>query len=153
MIVVSDTSPLTALLTVNQAELLPALFDQVVIPEMVRKELLRNHPILPVWLRVVSVQNTLQAGIYARVVDAGEAEAIELALELEADQLLIDERKGRKLATHEGLSVIGLLGVVLLAKRKGLILSARTLIERLHQEAGIYLAPDIRDAALKTVGE
>lgn len=85
--------------------------------------------------------------------DVGEAEAIELALELHADRLLIDERKGRKLAIQEGVAMIGLLGVVLLAKRKMLIPSARTLIERLHREAGMYLATEIRDAALKTVGE
>jgi len=49
-------------------------------------------------------------------VDAGEAEAIELARELHADQLLMDERKGRRLAVQEGIPVIGLLGVVLLAR-------------------------------------
>jgi hypothetical protein len=153
MIVVSDTSPLTALLTVGEANLLTQLFDEVVIPEAVRNELLRNHARLPAWLRAASVQNTAQAGKYAQLVDAGEAEAIELALELHADRLLIDERKGRKLAIQEGVAVIGLLGVVLLARRKALIPSARALIERLDREAGMYLAPDIRDTALKTVGE
>jgi uncharacterized protein len=90
---------------------------------------------------------------YALSVDACEAEAIELALELHADRLLMDERKGRKLAVQEGISVIGLLGVVLLAKRKGLIPSARTLLQRLDQEAGMYLSAEIRDTALKSVGE
>ena len=153
MIVVSDTSPLTALLTVGEARLLPELFAEVVIPEAVQKELLRNHPNLPDWLRVASVQNTAQAAKYSQLVDAGEAEAIELARELHADRLLIDERKGRKLAVQEGVAVIGLLGVVLLAKRKEFIPSARLLLERLDREAGMYLAPDIREAALKTVGE
>ena len=153
MIVVSDTSPLTALLTVGEENLLPKLFAEVVIPEAVQKELLRNHPNLPDWLRVASVQNTAQAAKYSQLVDAGEAEAIELARELHADRLLIDERKGRKLAVQEGVAVIGLLGVVLLAKRKEFIPSARLLLERLDREAGMYLAPDIREAALKTVGE
>jgi uncharacterized protein len=66
---------------------------------------------------------------------------------------LIDERKGRKLALQEGVAVIGLLGVILLAKRKSLIPSARMLLQRLKQEAGMYLAPGILDTALKTVGE
>ena len=99
MIVVSDTSPLTALLTV------------------------------------------------------GEAEAIELARELHADRLLIDERKGRKLAVAEGVAVIGLLGVVLLAKRRQIISSARVLLQRLEDEAGMYLSEEIRNAALMMVGE
>lgn len=153
MIVVSDTSPLTALLTVGEERLLPQLFDEVVIPERVRNELLSNHAGLPDWLRVARVQDTAQVGKYSQLVDAGEAEAIELALELHADRLLIDERKGRKLAVQEGVAVIGLLGVVLLAKRKFLIPSARTLLQQLDQEAGMYLAPEIRDTALKTVGE
>jgi hypothetical protein len=153
MIVVSDTSPLTALLTVGEAELLPRLFTEVIIPTAVQNELLHHHGRLPGWLRVVRVQDAAQTEKYSQLVDAGEAEAIELAQELHADRLLIDERKGRKLAVQEGVAVIGLLGVVLLAKRKALIPSARTLIERLDREAGIYLAPDIREAALKTVGE
>lgn len=153
MIVVSDTSPLTALLTVGEADLLPKLFHDVVIPEAVRTELLRNHPNLPDWLHVASVQDTTQAFKYSQLVDAGEAEAIELARELHADQLLIDERKGRKLAVQVGVPVIGLLGVVLLAKRKTLISSARVLLQRLENEAGMYLSRDIRDQALKTVAE
>ena len=58
MIVVSDTSPLTALLTVGEAELLPKLFHEVIIPEAVRGELLRSHP--PGWLRVEGVKDTAQ---------------------------------------------------------------------------------------------
>ncbi len=153
MIVVSDTSPLTALLTVGEATLLPNLFHEVIVPEAVRRELTRNHSPLPDWLRTATVQDTAQVGKYAEIVDAAEAEAIELARELQADRLLIDERKGRKLAVQEGVAVIGLLGVVLLAKRKVLIPSARTLLARLDQEAGMYLTPDIRDAALNSVGE
>jgi len=153
MIVVSDTSPLTALLTVGQGDVLTKLFHEVVIPEAVRGELLRSHPQLPDWLRVAGVKDTARVKQFTQSVDNGEAEAIELALELHADRLLIDERKGRKLAVQEGLSVIGLLGVVLLAKRKGLVSSARTLLQRLDDEAGMYLSPEIRDAALKSVGE
>jgi predicted nucleic acid-binding protein len=52
MIVVSDPSPLTALLTVNEADLLVRLFKEVAIPEAVEAELLRSHPILPPWLQV-----------------------------------------------------------------------------------------------------
>lgn len=153
MIVVSDTSPLTALLTVGQSDILPKLFDEVIVPEAVRVELLRSHPRLPEWLHVAGVKDTARVKQYLESVDVGEAEAIELALELRADRLLIDERKGRNLAVQEGLSVIGLLGVVLLAKRKGLIPSARALLQRMDDEAGIYLSAEIRDAALKSVGE
>ena len=153
MIVVSDTSPLTALLRVGAADILPQLFNEVIIPEAVREELRRSHAQLPPWLRVAAVENQEQARAYAQIVDAGEAQAIELARELHADQLLMDERKGRRLAAREGVPVIGLLGLVLLARRNRTIPSARALIERLQQEAGMYLAEDIKEAALISVGE
>jgi predicted nucleic acid-binding protein len=153
MIVVSDTSPLTALLTVGKAELLVQLFGEVLIPQEVEKELLRSSTALPSWLRVQPVRDTAKARLYALGLDRGEAEAIALAEELGADHLLMDERKGRRFAIQRGLPVLGLLGVVLIAKRKGLIPSARSLLLRLDQEAGIYLGNDLRESALKTVGE
>ena len=153
MIVVSDTSPLTALLTIGEADLLPKLFTEVVIPRAVRDELLRSHASLPAWVRIELVHDASETVRLSEVVDAGEAEAIELAKELKADWLLIDERKGRRLAIQEGLRVIGLLGVLLLAKRRQVIASARMLLHRLENEAGIYLAEGVREEALKSVGE
>ena len=102
---------------------------------------------------MVAVANHSKAGEYARIVDLGEAEAIELAKELDADQLLMVERKGRRLAVREGVPVIGLIGVVLLALRRQLIPSAMAWIDRLEQEAGIYLAREIKEAALASIGE
>ncbi len=116
-------------------------------------ELLQTHPTLPDWLRVQALKDGAKAALYAQSVDHGEAEAIALAEVLHADHLLIDERKGRRLAQQQGVPVVGLLGVILLAKRARLIPSARSLLNRLDQEAGIYLADDLKDAALKTVGE
>lgn len=153
MIVVSDTSPLTALLTIGEADLLPKLFVEVVIPEGVRIELLRSHSSLPAWIRAEAVTNVGEARRLGEIVDAGEAEAIELAKELRADRLLIDERKGRRLAVQEGVPVIGLVGVLLLAKQLKLIASARTLLDRLQDEAGIYLSEDVKNRALQSVGE
>lgn len=126
------------MLTVGEADLLPRLFNEVVIPEAVRDELLHSHPLLPPWLHTRAVRNQAEISRLASWVDAGEAEAIELAREIQADRLLIDERKGRRLALAEGVPVIGLVGAVLLAKRRQFIPSARTLLHRLEEEAGIY---------------
>jgi hypothetical protein len=123
------------------------------MPEAVREELLRSHARLPDWLRIASVTDRRQADAYCRVVDAGEAEAIALARELHADRLLIDERRGRRLAIREGVAVIGLVGVVIFARQRGLIPSARSLLLRLEVEAGVYLSLDVRDTALASVGE
>jgi len=153
MIVVADTSPVTALLTVGEAGLLVRLFKEVLIPEAVARELRRSHPSLPPWLRIVAARNAQQIRSLLESVDEGEAEAILLAEEVKADFLLIDERRGRRLAQQRGLPVLGLLGLVLIAKRRALIPSARQLLLRLHQEAGIFLDPDLRERALRTVGE
>jgi uncharacterized protein len=153
MIVVSDTSPLTALLMVGEAGLLSRLFGEVIIPEEVRDELARSHSSLPAWIRVEAVKNSAETARLSKIVDKGEAEAIELAKELHADRLLIDERIGRRLAMQEGVQVIGLLGVIILARRQQMIPSARALLQRLEQESGMYLSADIRNQALQTVGE
>src|SRR5207302_9037291 len=138
---------------VMQLELLNQLFGEVVIPNAVETEWRRTHPALPPWLRVQALQNPVKANLYARSVDRGEAEAIALAEELHADHLLIDERKGRRLAQQQGVPILGLLGVVLIAKRTQLIASARILIDRLDGEAGIYLDQELKNTALKTVSE
>ena len=153
MIVVSDTSPLTALLTVQKAELLLQIVGEVVIPDSVKNELSHSHDSLPTWLHVRPIKNKTQAQLYSKSVDVGEAEAITLAREIKADYLLMDERKGRRLAKQEGLTVVGLLGIVLIAKRTGLINSARALLLQLERQAGVYLGEKLKEDALKTVGE
>jgi uncharacterized protein len=96
---------------------------------------------------------TSPKSIFTQFVDAGEAEAIQLAKELRADRLLIDDFKGRQLAAREGVKVIGVLGVLLLAKEKRIITAIRPLIDRLKRDADFYLSEDIVDAALRAVGE
>ena len=88
MIVVSDTSPLTALLTVGEADLLVRLFGDVIIPKEEQNELARSHTSLPPWIRVEAVRNPTEAARLSKIVGKGEAEAIELAKELHADRLL-----------------------------------------------------------------
>lgn len=140
-------------MAVGRADLLKALFRDVVIPKAVETELRRSHSVFPGWLRVRALSDSGKARTYANTVDRGEAEAIALAEELHADHLLIDERKGRRLARQRGVPVLGLLGVVLLAKRQGLIMSARSLLDDLDQTAGVYLTDELKNTALKKVGE
>lgn len=104
-------------------------------------------------MRTQALKSDGKAKAYAQSVDYGEAEAIALAEELHADHILIDERKGRRLARQQGLPVIGLPGVILLSKRAQLIPSARALLDQLGKQAGIYLSDEVKNAALKTLGE
>jgi predicted nucleic acid-binding protein len=75
----------------------------VLIPEAVEEELRRSHPILPVWLHALPARDREKTRRYMETVDRGEAEAIVLAEEVKADHLLMDERKGRRLARQRGL--------------------------------------------------
>jgi len=108
---------------------------------------------LPEWLRVQAAADVELVDRHCEVVDRGEAEAIVLAKEIGADYILIDERRGRRLAREQGLRIIGLLGIVLLAKRRSLIPSARNLIEDMIRQSGVYLDDEIKNSALRSVGE
>ena len=69
MIVVSDTSPLTALLAVNESDILPQLFTEVIVPGAVWEELQRCHPVLPDWVKAREVSDKHEAVRLANLVD------------------------------------------------------------------------------------
>jgi predicted nucleic acid-binding protein len=153
VIVVSDTSPITALITIQQIDLLRRLYGDVKIPFTVQKELLAYHTEIPAFIQAVSVKESPLLDRLSRELDRGEAEAIVLAKELHADLLLIDESLGRTAAQHEHLPVIGLMGVLLIAKKKGLVLSVGDLIGQLETTAGFYLSRAVKDRVLAAAGE
>lgn len=85
--------------------------------------------------------------------DEGEAAAIALALELGATQILMDEHDGRVKAKALGLQPIGLLGVLLHAKRDGALDSVEAVMQRLRQQAGFFIADDLFNQLLIEAGE
>jgi predicted nucleic acid-binding protein len=153
MVVIADTSPVTALLHVGMVDILRRLFERVVIPRAVSLELLREHPNLPAWIEVVEVADRTLVNSLATELDLGESEAIALATELQPRYLIIDERSGRNVATRLGVRFIGLVGTVLLAKREGHIASARSLLEALAAEGGAYFGAQLIADAVRSVGE
>lgn len=153
MLVVSDTSPVTALLQIGKAGLLPAMFDRVLIPPAVKDELLRFHPTLPEYIGVQTIQDQQTAQLLSLDLDRGEAEAIVLAEESHAEYLLIDEKHGRSIAEARGLSVVGLLGVLLMAKKTGHIPSVGQLITELESRAGFFVSDAVKQIVLAASGE
>ena len=85
--------------------------------------------------------------------DRGESEAIILAGEINADLLLIDERLGRKKAIERGLTVIGLLGVLRLAKQEKLIPHIKPLLNDLRHKAGFWFSEKLYHEVLQSVDE
>jgi len=126
MIVVSDTSPLNYLILTGYVHLLEALYGRIIIPRAVWDELLKPGapaPVrewadgLPAWAEV----REPAAPDAALNLDPGERDAITLALELQADLVLLDERRGRREAAKRGLAVTGTLGVLDAAAGRGLV--------------------------------
>ncbi len=137
MIIVSDSSPINYLVLVGEIEVLPKLFGSVFVPPAVFSELTREKAPLavrnwlntnPSWLHVQAPKSVYDAKELGR----GECEAISLAEELKADELLIDDKAARKVALARGLSVTGTLTVLAEAGERGL-LDLPKAIERLHQ--------------------
>jgi predicted nucleic acid-binding protein len=119
MIVIADTSPICYLLLIEQINLLPQLYGQVIISTVVQAELTDpsspavvrqwiNQP--PTWLRVIESPVAEVAGLAH--LDAGERSAISLTEALKADLLLIDELLGRRTAKQRGIRITGLLGIL-----------------------------------------
>jgi uncharacterized protein len=153
MIVVSDTSAITALLQIGKAELLFTIYGEVFIPEAVRDELAATHKNLPAFIRVVPVADLAYCSKLLDELHSGEAEAIALAKEIKADHLLMDEEIGRHVATREGIHVIGLLGVILEAKGRGFISSVKEMVEQLDRQTNFRMSDSIKKIIFQAAGE
>lgn len=158
--VVSDTSPLRALGHLSLLDLLRVLYGQILLPPAVEQELQYPPPGLPVvqvaqlpFVRIQAPQNRGQVLQFLQSLDAGESEALALALEVQAVVLLIDEKAGRMKAKQLGVRSIGTLGVLLEAKQNGLIPAVRPLMDRLQNEIRFFIAPRLRAQVLQLAGE
>jgi predicted nucleic acid-binding protein len=161
VIVVADTSVLINLCRVGHAGLLTSLFLEVVIPPAVAAEFVAltlaaprfSGLNLPAGIREQSPAALLPAVQAAKGLDAGEAAALSLAVEIHADAILIDERRGREIALQLGLHTIGLLGILLRAKALGIIPKIAPLIETLERDAGFWISEKLRAEVLRLAGE
>ena len=164
MIIVSDTSPITNLAAISQLDLLQKLYTRIIIPIAVYNEMVKVDKIVPgavevqtlPWIQkqaVIDSQRVILIQETQGSIDLGEAEAIVLALELKADLLLMDERRGRIVATSYGLQITGLLGVLLQAKRKMLIPSVKVLMDQLMEQADFRVSSKLYTTIIQAAGE
>lgn len=160
MIVVSNASPLAALAAIGYQDLLPDLFGEVIVPWAAWDELSaasqirgRLRLLEAPWLLKQTVENRNLVIALQQSLGAGESEAIALALETRADLLLMDERLGRRYAERYGLSLLGAIGVIAMAKRSKLIESVGPLLDQLRSDAGFYISDALRSIVLGDCGE
>lgn len=153
MIVVADTSPVMNLACIGWLNILQQLYEVILIPEAVLRELSAVNIELPQWINTRFVADRSSVDALLLELDPGEAEAIVLAKELKSSILLIDERRGRQVAARFGLAYMGLLGVLVCAKRKGIIAEVKPLLNALLAEAGFWISKELYDRILREAGE
>ena len=156
--VISNTSPLIGLFGINRLSFLRDLYTEVWIPRKVEKEFLAvNEAIYRAalqsapWIKVVHLTNPESAAIYQGI-DSGEAEVFALAAEHDARLILLDEKKGRRKAKEIGLTVKGIVGILLEAKETDLIDVIKPFLIQL-QDNGIHLSESLINNALQDAGE
>ncbi len=154
MIVVADTSALNHLVLIDEINLLPALFGHVFLPQAVIQEL--QHPGAPAKVRrwLESAPDWIEIRTAAPItnlelirLDPGEREAIQLALELDAGTILIDEIRGRNIAESLHLKVRGTLGILEEASQLGRV-NFREAFNKLEQ-TGFRISPALREQFLR----
>lgn len=150
-IVVADSGPIRYLTVLDAIEVLPKLYDRVILPRRVVEELTHPHapPAAQDWARSLPAWAEVREAHHvelAQVLDAGEAEAIALAEELQADLVLLDEREGRTIAAQRGLAVVGTVGILERAAARNLI-NLRDVLERLVS-TNFRIAPAVIQEAL-----
>src|SRR4030067_2521274 len=134
---VINTTPLISLAVINKISLLDELFENVYIPMAVFKEATRKGKKYTTAIenwgknKTVQIKDMKTKSALELTLDEGEAEVIILAQEIDADLVIIDEDKARKVARLNGLNVTGTIGILLDAKKKEKISELRPFLDRL----------------------
>jgi predicted nucleic acid-binding protein len=163
MLAVSNTSPISNLASIGRLELLKSQFLELWIPDAVAEEL-AAHPdpvvqtmiknaIRESWIRIGTPKDSGLLRLLLLQLHRGEAEAIALATDLNADFVLIDEQEGRQLAAKTGLAVTGVLGVLLRAKRAGEIAALKPEMDLLRSKAHFFVSAQLERKILTAAGE
>jgi hypothetical protein len=155
---VSNTTPIICLLKLNRLELLQKIYKQIYIPTAVYNEIEAGKAKIYYkdlseidWVNIIEIQDK-QAVKYFLDLDAGEAEAIVLATELNADLIILDEKLGRFHAKHADLKVTGTIGLLIKAKSEGLIEKLKPLLNELIDKE-VWINEKLKNEILKKVGE
>lgn len=161
MTIVSNASPLINLARIGKLDLLRQLYGALLVPEAVWHEVVvrgagqagADEVKAASWIKTRAIANRPLARALQQELDTGEAEAIVLALETHAEMLVMDERVGRETARHLGVRCIGLIGVLIAAKRRRLVSDVRSHLDALRHIAGFRVDAELYVRVLKDEGE
>lgn len=159
---VANSSVLIALSTIGRLSLLRERFpDGLLIPDAVWQEVVetgRGRPgALEVggarWIQRHTVRDRDYVQLLCAALDTGEAEAIALARQEQADVVLLDEKEARQVARRLGMRVLGTVGLLIWARQQELIPSLREELQALQEQGGFWLGRETYLAALREGGE
>jgi predicted nucleic acid-binding protein len=148
-IIIADTSCLIILNKIGKLELLRQLYNTTTITQDILQEYGEE---LPDWIEIHQATDQYRQQLLEMQIDKGEASAIALALEMVNSTLIIDDWKARKLAERLGLSVTGTLGVLIKAKKKGIIASIKPCLDKI-KETNFRISEELEQIALKEANE
>ena len=152
MTIVSNSSPLIALARIQRLDLVPSIFERILIPPAVAREIAPSIPNLPPWASIQAPSAMSSASVLRRRLGDGEREALALAIELRADWIILDDLPARRSAQAASLNVIGTLGMLVAAKRAGLLQSIRPDLDALVRTS-FFLSPQLYEQLLQAAGE
>jgi predicted nucleic acid-binding protein len=148
-IIISDTSCLIALGNIERLHILKDLFGEVLITPEVNEEF-GNH--LPNWITVLPAKDKIKQSEIEKKLDKGEASSIALALEIPNSTLIIDEVKGRNIAKNLNIEIIGTVGIIVLAGKKGVVNDIISVVLKLVNN-GFRLSNKIVDRIIEIYGK
>jgi len=163
-LVVSDSSTLIHLASIGRLALLKKFYGRITITPAVWREVVEQGEgragAVEVtdahqagWMEVVAPADESLVHLLRRDLGDGESEVITLAIERQADLVLLDEWEARRIAEMYGLSKTGVIGILIRAKREGEIDSLRAELDRLQEPGGFWIEDRLYHRALVAVGE
>ena len=160
MKIICNATPLINFASIGRLDILKSLFTEIVIPQAVYSETVAAgfpnsativNGIKAGWLKVKPLEE-MPESIFLEL-DAGEREAIALALSEQTTRVVLDERRARKVAQELKLNVIGTLGILILAKQNGIIPLVKPLLDAMMTEAQYWVNESLYHHVLQAVSE
>jgi predicted nucleic acid-binding protein len=147
--IISDTSCLIILSNINEIDLLRRMYGKIITTAEVAEEF---GQMLPDWVEIRLASDIYRQKILELQIDRGEASAIALAIELVDSVVILDDYKARKVAESLGIQIIGTIGIIIKAKRNGIIESIKPFLQKIRQ-TDFRISDELEMRALEESGE
>jgi predicted nucleic acid-binding protein len=154
-LVIANSTPIIALRGIGRLDILKSVYERITIPDAVLREVtVKNRGALQGidWVIVKPISNIEAKALFTAALHEGEVEVMILARELNADLVIIDDGLARRHAKYIGLTVTGTVGVLLRAKRDGIISVIKPILADLIK-SGFFISQKVCDDILRMADE